>query len=176
MATLRRSECAPHLIFTELVLSFAVHIGSGSMRANIGTLIVVILSLAACSKPVAGQPDAPADNPFPQKGNYHVIHQVVQGIEGKTDEFDSEMGGFDRQTFESELAKDAGSNCRDKQVSIGNGSFNVHMTCSTPDGDFNNISVERQGSFSRDSIEVTTQTTLLGVSSQESFSAHLKPS
>jgi len=48
------------------------------------------------------------------------------------------------------------------------------MLCDAPDGDFHNISVDRFGSFSPSSFEMTTQLTLLGTSFQETYSAHLK--
>lgn len=137
-------------------------------------IVVAVLAVSAsCNKPAAVQSDVTASDKLPQRGNYHVVHEVVQGNESKTDEFDTELGGFDRQTLETEILKDAGSKCRDKQVSIDDGSFNVRMTCSAPDGDFNNIDVERQGSFSKNSLEVTTRSTLMGTSYQESFRAHL---
>ena len=140
------------------------------MRKMIGVAVLAVS--ASCSKPAAVQSDLTASDTLPQRGNYHVVHEVVQGNESKTDEFDTEMGGFDRQMLESEIAKDAGSKC-DKKVSIDDGSFNVRMTCSAPDGDFNNMDVEREGTFSKNSLEVTTRSTLMGASYRESFRAHL---
>jgi hypothetical protein len=179
IATLRLdrsfSEMCPPIIYARR-LSVAVQRGNESVRAAIASVIVMVVTLAACSKAGPAQSGTDAENPFPRKGNYHVVHQVVEGNQSKSEEADSEIDVSDREKLEKELVKDAGSNCRDKQVSIGQGSFNVHMTCSTPDGDFNHISVDRQGTYSRNSIDVTTQSTLLGISSQESYSARLKGS
>jgi FlaG/FlaF family flagellin (archaellin) len=146
------------------------------MRAHIATVIAVIVALGGCNNPGPAQADTDPGNAFPQKGKYHVVHDAVQGNDSKRDEFDVELDVSDRDKFAGQLAKDDGTNCRDKQVSIGNGSFSVHMICDAPDGDIHNISVDRQGSFSKDSIDATTQTTLWGVSSQESFRYRLKAS
>ena len=137
-------------------------------------IVVAVLAVSAsCNKPSAVESNVTSDN-FPQPGTYHVVHDVVHGTDSQTDESDVEMAGFDRTMLETEIAKDVGGKCRDKQVSIGDSSFNVRMTCSTPDGDFNHIAVERDGSFSKDSFEMTTRSTMMGYSEQESFRAHLK--
>ena len=134
----------------------------------------MICLMMSCTKPGAAKDDAAAASPFPQKGTYHFVHQVIQGNESTQDEGDSEIDTLDREKLEAEISKDAGSNCHDKQVSIGDGSFSVHMLCDAPDGDFHNINVDRSGTFSTNSIEMTTQSNLLGTSYQESYSAHLK--
>lgn len=143
------------------------------MRA-IPLAVGVICLLMSCTKPGAAKDDATANSPFPQKGTYHVVHVRVQGNESQRDESESEVDVVDREKLEAELSKDAGSNCHDKQVSIGDHSFAAHMLCDAPDGDFHNISVDRFGSFSPSSFEMTTQSTLLGTSFQETYSAHLK--
>ena len=146
------------------------------MRAGFPIAFGLAVTLMSCSKPAATDVDVVGSSPFPQKGNYHVTHDIVQGNESTHEESDYEIDGFDREQFEKEIAKDdgAGSNCRDKDVSVGDGTFRVQVTCGTPDGDFRNIRVDRYGSFSRDSFDVTTETTLLGVSYKESYSARLK--
>ena len=139
-------------------------------------VVATIVALASCGKQADVKSGVNSSDTFPQRGTYHVVHEVVHGSDSKTDEFDTELGGFDRTMLEAEIAKDVGSKCRDKQISIGESSFNVRMTCSAPDGDFNHIEVERDGSFSKDSFQMTTRSTLMGYSEQESFRARLKAS
>lgn len=144
------------------------------MRVISLAAVGVTFALMSCTKPGAAKDDKAADSPFPQKGTYHVVHVRVQGNESQQDESDSEVDAVDREKLEAELLKDAGSNCHDKQVSIGDHSFTAHMLCDAPDGDFRNISVDHFGSFSPSSFEMTTQSSLMGTSFQESYSAHLK--
>jgi hypothetical protein len=146
------------------------------MRSVIG--IAVIILLAGCSKPSSpnenGKAEAAASDSFPQKGNYHVVHDLMQGSENKREEFDLWLDVSDRGKFAGQLAKDDGTNCRDKDVAIGGGSFSVHMTCDAPDGDIHNIGIDRRGTYSADSIDATAETVLWGTPMRESYSYRLK--
>lgn len=108
--------------------------------------------------PMASGETKPKSNGFPRAGMYDVVHERPGGREESSVWVDAS----NRQAFEAMFARDDGSNCRDRQVTIENGSFNVSMTCDAPDGDIHNIAIRRDGSYSEDSITITTETTLWG--------------
>lgn len=143
-------------------------------------MAAVTVALAGCDKlPKAGAPEgaaAAASSEFPKAGEYHVVHDIVQGSETKREESDQSLDVSDRGKFADQLAHDDGTNCRDKQVTIRDGSFSVHMVCDAPDGDIHNIGLDRRGTYSADSIDVTTETTLWGMPFRESHSYRLKDS
>ena len=139
-------------------------------------LVVTVLgaALAGCgnlpqSSGTAEAGSSGADR-FPKKGQYHIVRDRISGDELKRVESDRWIDVSNRQAFEEFVARDDGSNCRDRQVDIGGGSFSVKMTCDAPDGDIHNIGIERQGSYSKDSIDIEVQTTLWGMPFRETAS------
>ena len=145
------------------------------MRARIAA-IAVIATLVSCNKPRAAQSHAGESDPFPQKGDYHVVHEMTQAGDTKREEYDVSLDLSDLGKFSKRLSKDDGTNCRDKQVSVGGGSFGVRMTCDAPDGDIHNIAITRQGTYSKDSIDMTMDMTVWGIQSRETFAFRLKAS
>ncbi|MFL6726794.1 MAG: hypothetical protein ACJ8FS_09810 [Sphingomicrobium sp.] len=147
------------------------------MRKWMAPLLAV--ALAGCGG--AGQSgnqsnitDPPGDV-FPAKGNYHLVHDRTQGNgQMAREESDTSLDVSTRAAFEQFIAKPDGSNCRDVQVDVGGGSFSVRMTCDAPDGDIHNIGIERHGSYSKDSIDASEETTLWGMSIRDSVSYRLK--
>ena len=92
---------------------------------------------------------------FPKPGIYDIVTQLADGRE----ETAMWVDASNRISFEELVARDR-SNCRNRNVTIGGGSFDVTMTCDAPDGDINNIRTERRGSYSENSIEITSDTYL----------------
>lgn len=134
------------------------------------------LALGGCDKlPQARERAvAAASSEFPKAGEYHIIHDRDERGELKRDESDQFLDVSDRGKFADQLARDDGTNCRDRQVTIGGGSFSVHMICDAPDGDIHNIGLDRRGTYSTDSIDVATETTLWGMPFRETYSYRLK--
>lgn len=142
--------------------------------------IAAMALLAGCDEMPAGKHNkaAPAasaaDAGFPEAGKYHVVHDTGEGSDSKREESDTSLDVSDRGKFVDKIAKDDGSNCRDKQVTIGGGSFSVHMVCDAPDGDIHNIALDRRGTYSPDSIDMTTDTQFWGTLIRETSSYRLK--
>jgi hypothetical protein len=136
--------------------------------------MALISVLASCNKPSPSQPIADESHPFPQEGNYHVVHEATQGGESKSEEYEVTLDVSDEVKFAGQLAKDEGTHCRDKQMAIRKGSFEMRMTCDAPDGDIHNIEISRQGTYTKDSIDITADTTLWGQTFRETYSYRLK--
>lgn len=136
-----------------------------------------MIALGGCDKLPQAQarthPAAAASGEFPKAGNYHVIRDRSEGGQLKRDESDRWIDASNREAFE-ELVAQGSSNCRDRQVEIGGGSFSVRMICDAPDGDIHNIGMESHGSYSPDSIDITSDTTLWGMQIRETASYRLK--
>jgi hypothetical protein len=81
-----------------------------------------------------------------------------------------------RIAFDALVAPPDGSNCRDRQVSIGGGAFSIRMTCDAPDGDIHNIVIQRSGSYSESAIQMTTDTILWGHPIRETASYRFRQS
>ncbi|MEQ7874722.1 hypothetical protein ABDK56_12035 [Sphingomonas sp. ASV193] len=142
------------------------------MRLKIAIAGVLTALSVACNRGTSSSPSA-SDN-FPVAGTYHVTHEVDQDNSTHSDEFDTDIDVSTREKLEAAVGQEKGSHCHDKHVEIGEGQFTVRMLCDAPDGDIHNIVTDRHGSFSRDSIEITEDTTLWGISSRESYSYRLK--
>jgi hypothetical protein len=133
----------------------------------------LILALAGCGKAShqpAAQETGPAGNAsgsaaartgagaFPQAGAYDIVRDIA----GRREESRMWVDASDPQAFEAMVGRAGGSNCRDRQVSVSSGAFNVRMTCDAPDGDIHNIVIQRQGHYTATSIDITTDTILWG--------------
>lgn len=143
-------------------------------------LTLVGMALAGCDKlPKAEARERPAtaraSSEFPKAGDYHIIRDRDEGGQMKREEVDMWVDASNREALE-ELVAQGSSRCRDRQVEIGGGSFSVRMTCDAPDGDIHNIGMESHGSYSPDSIDINSETTLWGMHIRESASYRLKDS
>lgn len=145
-----------------------------------GFLVISLsLALVACGKaPQAAAPEqrspSTPKSEFPAKGDYHITRDRTEGGQLKRTESDMWIDASNREAFEELVARDEGSRCRDRQVDIGEGSFSVRMTCDAPDGDIHNIRMEAHGSYSKDSIDIDSETSFWGLSIRESASYRLK--
>ena len=143
---------------------------------------VIIVSLASTLVACGKAPQAAAEqqtrppSEFPAKGDYHIIRDRTEGGQLKRSESDMWIDASDREAFEELVARDGGSRCRDRQVEIGGGSFSVRVTCDAPDGDIHNIRMESHGSYTKDSIDIDSETSFWGLSIRESASYRLKGS
>ena len=150
--------------------------------ARMRLLLVISLGTvsASCDKvPQAAarqERAAPGESEFPRAGNYHIIRDRTEGGALKREEVDRRVDVSNRAAFEELVARDGGSDCRDRQVDIGGGSFSVRMTCDAPDGDIHNIRMEAHGSYSKDSIEIASETSFWGMAIRESANYRLKGS
>lgn len=115
---------------------------------------------------------APVD-PFPKAGGYHVTQDRGGGGSPLRSEVDRWLHVSNRAAFEKFFARDDGSNCRDRQIEIAGGQFSVSMTCDAPDGDIHNLGIQRHGSYSADSIDVSTETMLWGMPIRETSAYRL---
>jgi hypothetical protein len=137
------------------------------------SLVVTVLGAALAGCGNQPQTNGTADaglsgaDPFPKKGQYHIVRDGNSGGELKRVESDKWIDASNRQAFEELVVGGNGSNCRDRQVKISNGSFSVKMTCDAPDGDIHNIGVQRRGTYSIDSIDMADEITLWGMPFQE---------
>jgi hypothetical protein len=103
--------------------------------------------------------EAGAGRGFPRAGTYDIVRESA----GRPAETSTMwVDASNRAAFEALVAGPDGSACRDRQVSIGGGSFSVRMTCDAPDGDIHNIAIQRSGSYSESAIRMTTDTILWG--------------
>lgn len=133
----------------------------------------LILALAGCGKasqkPGAQENEAGGNasasagarasaGAFPAAGEY----DITRDSGGRREESRMWLDVSNAQAFEAMFARDDGGNCRDRQVSVGAGSFNVRMTCDAPDGDIHNVGIQRIGHYTPTSIDVTTDTILWG--------------
>jgi hypothetical protein len=138
-------------------------------------LIMLVTTLAGCGQavPQAGDKPAVADagETFPVQGNYHRISDRTRNGETQRMETDGPLDVSTRETFEREVAGVDTGTCRDREVAIGGGSFSVRMTCNGPHG--GDVAINRQGSYSKDSLDVTYETMLDGAATQETVSYRL---
>lgn len=100
---------------------------------------------------------------FPKAG----IYDIVRDSPSRREETDKWVDASNRAAFETVVAGGDGSNCRDRQITIGGGTFSVRMTCDTHEGEIRGIGIERFGSYSESSIDITTETTLWGTPIRE---------
>ena len=144
------------------------------------SLVVTVLgaALAGCGNLPQSSGTAEAGSsgadPFPKKGQYTIVRDRIEGDELKRVESDRWIAASNRGDFEKLIAGDAGSNCRDRQVEIGGGSFSVKMTCDAPDGDIHNIGIERRGTYTMDSIDIADEIILWGMPFKETASYRFK--
>lgn len=96
---------------------------------------------------------------FPEAATYNL---EKTGAGGRTFGDIGFVDASSREKFEALVAANAGSNCRDKRVSIGADTFDVAMTCDASDGDIHNISIHRHGSYSKRSIKIEETMSLWG--------------
>jgi hypothetical protein len=126
-------------------------------------------SASAGSSPSLQTSDG-SPNRFPEAGVYDILRERA----GRREETDMWVDASNRPAFEELIAPDSGSDCRDRSVSINAGTFSVRMTCDAPDGDIHNVKVQREGSYSTNSIEFTTETTLWGTPIRETARYQLR--
>jgi len=140
--------------------------------------VVLAAALAGCGdqapSAATANDSAAAGEEFPVNGQYHMVRDHgAGGAELRRLEMDVPLAASSREAFELVVAgADVGS-CRERDVDIGKGSFSVKMTCDGPSGD---VTIERHGSYSRDSMDMSSDTTMGGVTSRESVSYRLKSS
>lgn len=141
-------------------------------------MAVLAAALAGCGdqspSAVPANDAAAAGEIFPVKGQYHMVRDHGEGgAQLRRLEMDVPLDASTREAFELVVAgADVGS-CRERRVDIGKGSFSVKMTCDGPSGD---VTIERHGSYSRDSMDMSSDTAMGGVTSRESVSYRLKAS
>jgi hypothetical protein len=107
---------------------------------------------------------------FPKAGTYTVVTDRF----GHLSESKVLVQASSRSAFENLVAGNFGSRCSNRQVSIGGGSFKVSITCGTPDGDINNVVLERHGTYTPNSIEIVSTTKLWGVPMVETSTYRLR--
>ena len=142
-------------------------------------MVLVAAALAGCgdfapsAAPGNAGGEAVADG-FPAKGQYRMVRDRTEGSgELRRLEMDVAVDASTRDSFELLVAGVETGSCRDRKVDIGNGSFSVKMTCDGPAGD---VLVERNGSYSSDSIDMSGDTDMGGMPVRESVSYRLKSS
>jgi hypothetical protein len=135
-------------------------------------LAAVCLAVAACDEAQREATTVPADN-FPKAGDYHMIRDVNEGGQQKRVETDIWIDASNRVAFEKLIARGT-SNCSDREVEIADGEFSARMTCDAPDGDIHNIGLEAHGTYSKDSIDIFSTTTLWGTPITDTTSYRLK--
>ena len=140
-------------------------------------IILAALLLAGCtqsgaSEPGSGSTGASSDK-FPVPGMYHVIVDSGNDVSHR-DESDRRVDAGDRESFERMIVGSGGANCRDRKVEIGGGKFSASMTCDAPDGDIHDVGLEAHGTYSHNSIEMTSDTILWGMRMHETRSYSLK--
>jgi hypothetical protein len=106
-----------------------------------------------------GAPAEASTGGFPRAGLYDIVHETPDGRREPTNRW---VDAASPKAFEELVAADDGSNCRDRMVTIGHGTFSVRMTCDAPDGDLHNIGIQRYGSYTERSIDETIETNLMG--------------
>jgi hypothetical protein len=125
---------------------------------------------SAAESGAVGASGAAADE-FPQKGEYHVIIDRNEGGGFQRTEMDVPFDASTREEFERVVAGVEVSSCHDRHVNIGDGSFSVKMACAGPGGD---VAVERRGRYSKDSLDITYETTTGGMPTSQTWSYRLK--
>jgi hypothetical protein len=152
--------------------------GAMNMRAFI-SLLGIGLALAGCRVALPagdGAEDGSGASGvnvsgFPKTGMYDVIREHGDDVKESSMYIDAS----NPQAFEHLVApKD--SNCSEREVSIENGQFSVRMVCDTGDGDITGIPMEAYGTYSENSIEMTSQTSLYGTDIVETATYRLRES
>lgn len=127
---------------------------------------------ASASSGPAATEARPSSGGFPHAGTYDIVRDTM----GRREASNMWVDASNPEAFEMLVARPDGSNCRDRQVSIGGGSFTVRMTCDAPDGDIHNIAIQRSGSYSERSIQMTSETRFWSYTIRETASYQLRPS
>ena len=136
-----------------------------------GVLLIMLgAMLAGCAEsgPQDGNTTAEAGETFPVPGNYHRTSDRTSDGQTQRMESDGPLDASTRQLFERLVAGADISSCRDREVDIGGGSFSVRMTCDGPRG--SDVAINRRGSYSKDSIDITYETMMDGAATQETVS------
>lgn len=138
-------------------------------------LIMLGATLAGCGEtiPQAGNTPTGADvgETFPVQGNYHRTSDRTGNGETQRMETDGPLDASTRELFERLVAGPDAGKCRDREVDIGGGSFSVRMTCNGPYG--SDVAINRQGSYSKDSLDITYETMMDAAATQETVSYRL---
>lgn len=92
---------------------------------------------------------------FPIAGTY----DVNQEHGGKRQQFSQRLDASNPEDFQRQFIDKPRSRCRDRQVSISNGSFRFAETCDAPDGDIHNIRKVVVGHFSNEAISLSMEMT-----------------
>jgi hypothetical protein len=148
-----------------------------SMRAGV-CLVSLAAALSGCTD-FANPTDnaanvAAAENGFPVKGEYHRISDRTVNGQLQRMETDGPLDASTRESFERLVAGADIDSCRDRHADIANGSFSVSMTCTGYGG--SDATLGRHGSYSKNSIDITYETAMGGVSTTETVSYRLNDS
>lgn len=120
------------------------------------SILCVGILLASCqAKPIVAEV-------FPKAGTYHIITEVSRGSESTREEKDKFIDASDQRRLESYIASGDGAVCRNVQVDIGGGEFEVSMTCDAPEYRIRNMKIKRRGTYSKDSIKIAAETIIDG--------------
>lgn len=144
---------------------------------RLAILLAIGMTASACGQkektPSVRPAEAVGEEQFPKRGMYHIIRDRFESGHQVREETDMSVDASYRVAFEELVAGPDGTNCRDRQVAIGDGHFRVRMTCDAHDGDIHNIGIEREGSYAADRIDMTIVTTLWGMPIRENRSYRL---
>ena len=118
-----------------------------------------------------GETNEVAAGGFPKAGEYHIVRDVTAAGATSRYESDAPVAASTREGLEKLVAGGASLYCRDREVKIGGGSFSVRETCGGPSGD---MAIDTHGTYSTDSIDVTYDRTVAGVTHRDTASYRLK--
>ena len=144
---------------------------------RVGAMAAILAAaLSGCGEIGAAPGDradaADSGEKFPVKGEYHRTSDRTVGGQLQRLETDGPLAASTREEFEQLVAGTDIDSCRDRQVDIGSGSFSVKMTCDG--GSYGEYTLGRQGSYSKNSIDMTYERTSDGTTATETVSYRLK--
>ena len=141
-----------------------------------GVLIVLGATLAACGAVNESATNsaelADSGETFPVKGEYHRTSDRTVAGQLQRMETDGPLDASTREDFERLVAGADIASCDDRKVDIGGGSFSVRMTCNG--GSYGEYTLVRQGTYSKDSVDMTYEWTSGGAATTETVSYRLK--
>lgn len=131
----------------------------------------MFVALAAFASPyLSSLSGAGGSEGFPKPGTYAVVTERSGHHESGKVQIDAST----RSAFLGLVAREDGTRCRDRQVTVGGGAFSISMTCNAYDGDIHNIVIERHGTYSEKSIDLVSTIKLWGMPITETSSYRLQ--
>jgi hypothetical protein len=122
-------------------------------------LIVLPAALWGCDAPSPAngtqEPKGVVTSEFPKAGNYHIIVDRSGGETVNRDEWNSAVDASSREKLEQLVEGFETASCHDRKADVDDGSFEISKTCDGPVGETKHSA---HGTYSRDSIDITRET------------------